>query len=159
MVTAMWSLDSSHVYLIVLGFHLLGATVWTGGHLVLAIGVLPGALRARDPTRLAGFERAFSPLGIPALLLQVATGLWLALLRAPEWTHWIAPTTAGERAVTLKLACLAATVTLALSAQFLVLPTLDARRLPLMAAHIVGVTLLSVLFVLLGLSFRVGGIG
>jgi putative copper export protein len=155
----MWAHDSSHVYLVVLGFHLLGATVWTGGHLVLAFGVLPGALRARDPSQLAAFERAFSPVGIPALLVQVATGLWLALLRAPEWTHWIAPTTAGERAVTLKLACLAATAALALSAQFLVLPTLDARRLPLMAAHVAGVTVLSVLFVILGLSFRVGGIG
>lgn len=155
----MWALDSSHVYLVVLGLHLLGATVWTGGHLVLAFGVLPGALRARDPARLAGFERTYSPVGIPALLVQVATGLWLALLRAPEWTHWIAPTTAGERAVTLKLACLAATAALALSAKFLVLPTLDARGLPLMAAHVAGVTVLAVLFVILGLSFRVGGIG
>lgn len=155
----MWALESSHVYLVVLGFHLIGATVWTGGHLVLALGVLPGALRARDPSRLAGFERAFSPVGIPALGVQVATGLWLAHLRAPEWTHWISPTTAGERTVTLKLACLAATAALALSARFLVLPDLDARRLPLMAAHVAGVTLLSVLFVVLGLSFRVGGIG
>lgn len=155
----MWALDSSHIYLIALGLHLLGATVWTGGHLVLALGVLPGALRARDPERLAGFERTFSPIGIPAMLVQVATGLWLALLRAPEWAHWIAPTTAGERAITLKLACLTATLTLALSARTLVLPSLDARRLPLMAAHIAGVTVLSVLFVILGLSFRVGGIG
>jgi hypothetical protein len=155
----MWALDSTHVHLVVLGSHLLGATVWTGGHLVLALGVLPGALRARDPLRLAGFERAFSAVGIPALGVQVATGLWLAHLRAPEWANWIAPTTAGERAVTLKLACLAATVALALSARFRVLPDLDARRLPLLAAHVVGVTLLSVLFVILGLSFRVGGIG
>lgn len=29
--------------------HLLGAAIWVGGHLVLALGILPGALRRRDP--------------------------------------------------------------------------------------------------------------
>ena len=32
------------MYHAVLLLHVLGATVWTGGHLVLALGVLPGAL-------------------------------------------------------------------------------------------------------------------
>lgn len=155
----MWALDSSHVYLIVLGLHLIGATVWTGGHLVLALGILPGVLRTRDPARLIAFEHVYAPIGIPALIVQVATGLWLALLRAPEWTHWVAPTTAGERTVTLKLACLAATSTLALSARVFLSPSLDTQRLPWMAAHVIGVAGLAVLLVILGLSFRVGGIG
>jgi uncharacterized membrane protein len=32
--------------------HTLGATVWTGGHLVLAATVLPSALKHRDPNRI-----------------------------------------------------------------------------------------------------------
>ncbi|MBK7271345.1 MAG: hypothetical protein IPI07_18095 [Flavobacteriales bacterium] len=33
---------------LVLVLHLLGAAVWVGGHLVLSLTVLPGALRDRD---------------------------------------------------------------------------------------------------------------
>ncbi|MCU0755932.1 MAG: CopD family protein [Xanthomonadales bacterium] len=154
----MWAFDSVHVYLVIVGLHVLGATVWTGGHLVLALGVLPGALKVRDPALLLAFEQRYEGVGLPALLLQVATGLWLALQRAPEWSNWLTPDSTAERAVTLKLATLLATVTLAASARFFVLPELTARRLPLMAAHILGVTVLSVVFVVLGVSFRRGGI-
>ena len=41
--------------------HALAATVWTGGHLVLDLGVLPRALRAQSA----------------ALAIQVLTGLWM----------------------------------------------------------------------------------
>ncbi|HAV88360.1 MAG TPA: copper transporter, partial [Pseudomonas sp.] len=36
--------------------HLLGASVWVGGHLVLLFSVLPGALRGRDPQPVRRFE-------------------------------------------------------------------------------------------------------
>lgn len=63
----------------VLTAHLLGAAVWTGGHLVLALSVLPKALRERSPQVLRDFEAGFERVGIPALIVQVASGLWLAL--------------------------------------------------------------------------------
>lgn len=63
---------------IALVLHLLGATVWVGGHLVLLITVLPKALRDRNPHPVLEFEKPFERIGIPALVLQVITGLWLA---------------------------------------------------------------------------------
>ena len=37
----------------------LAATVWTGGHLVLDLGLLPVALRERSAERIRGFEATF----------------------------------------------------------------------------------------------------
>lgn len=62
-------------YRLLVALHLLGAAVWVGGHLVLSISVLPRALRARDPGIIREFESGFERLGIPALLVQVVTGL------------------------------------------------------------------------------------
>ncbi len=36
--------------------HALAATVWTGGHLVLDLGVLPRALRERSAAQIRAFE-------------------------------------------------------------------------------------------------------
>ena len=44
------------MYGLMLFLHVLGATVWTGGHLVLALGILPQVLRERSPERLLAFE-------------------------------------------------------------------------------------------------------
>ena len=63
------------MYSLLLLLHILAATVWTGGHLVLALTVLPRALRARDPQILLQFESGYERVGMPALLLQVLTGL------------------------------------------------------------------------------------
>ncbi len=141
----------------ILALHVLGATIWTGGHLVLAFTVLPRALRARDPAILQDFEQGYERIGIPALLVQVATGLWLAWTLVPnpgDWLRFADPTAA---AVGVKLGLLAATAALALNARFRVIPHLRAETLPLMAWHIRGVTLLSVLFVLAGVFIRTGG--
>ncbi|MBI2492153.1 MAG: copper transporter, partial [Candidatus Rokubacteria bacterium] len=69
-------------YRLLVTLHLLGAAVWVGGHLVLSLSVLPRALRTRDPAIIRDFESAFERVGLPALLVQVLTGLWLAL-------HWV----------------------------------------------------------------------
>jgi len=57
--------------------HALAATVWTGGHLVLDLGVLPRALRAQSASQIRAFEEVFEPLGLTALAIQVLTGLWM----------------------------------------------------------------------------------
>jgi putative copper export protein len=58
-------------YRLLVVLHLLGASVWVGGHLVLSLSVLPRALRARDPAIISEFESGLERLGIPALLVQV----------------------------------------------------------------------------------------
>lgn len=142
----------------VLTLHLLGAAVWTGGHLVLAAAVLPRALRARDPQRIRDFEAAFEPLGLPALVLQVATGLWLAYRYLPDPRAWLTFSNPLSAGVAAKLLLLAATVALALHARLRLIPRLDARTLPALGAHIVAVTAIGVLFVVVGAGFRTGGL-
>jgi putative copper export protein len=68
--------------------HTLGATVWTGGHLVLAVTVLPQALKNRDPDRIHQFEEHFEGFGLIALLIQVITGLWLTWIYFPGFQNF-----------------------------------------------------------------------
>ncbi len=152
-------MEALPLHFVIVGLHVLGATVWTGGHLVLATTILPAALRARDPAILLGFEQRYEKIGMPALLLQVATGLWLAAQRVPDLAAWFAPGTPAQRSVALKLGLLALTVALAASARLRLIPHLTPERLPQLAVHVILVTLASVGFVLAGLSFRLGGIG
>jgi putative copper export protein len=58
------------MYGLLLFLHILAATIWTGGHIVLATVVLPRALRERSPESLLQFERGYEKIGIPALLVQ-----------------------------------------------------------------------------------------
>jgi uncharacterized membrane protein len=55
------------MYASIVFLHVLGASVWVGGHLVLATSVLPRALKARKPEILLGFERS-------ALLMRASAG-------------------------------------------------------------------------------------
>lgn len=143
---------------LVLMAHLVGATVWTGGHLVLAATVLPRAMRARDPQIVHDFEEGFERLGIPALVLQIATGVWMALQWLPTAAQWSNLQSPLARTVLFKLVLLLATIVLAAHARLRVLPGLTRERLRLLAWHIVPVTVLSVLFVLAGALLRTGGV-
>jgi len=143
-------------YRLLVGLHLLGATVWVGGHLVLSLSVLPRALRARDPEIVRDFESGFERLGIPALLVQVITGLWLAGRWAPDVAGWFVPSTPQAKLVLVKLALLAVTIALAVHARLRVIPRLDAARLRLLAYHVVAVTLLGVALLAVGVAIRTG---
>ncbi len=148
----------NEIYLLVLIVHLLGASIWTGGHLVLAMRVLPAALSARDPQVLLGFEQRFESIGMPALAVQIATGFWLSARLLGWGEGWLDASSPVTHAVWAKLACLAATAALALNARFRVIPKLDAASLPLMGAHIWAVTVLAVGFVALGVLTGRGGL-
>lgn len=136
--------------------HLLGATVWVGGHLVLCLAVLPRALRRQDPAIVTDFEGGYERLGIPALALQVITGLWLAHRWVPDVGAWFAPATPQAWLVLTKLVLLAATVALAVHARLRVIPALDRDNLRFLALHIVAVTALAVAMLVVGVSIRTG---
>ena len=138
--------------------HLLGATVWVGGHLVLCLGVLPSALRARDPGPIRAFEERFERLGIPALLLQIASGLWLAHYWVPDWQQWLGGGGPQSRLLATKLVLLALTAALGVHARLVLIPRLDAATLPKLGLHIVGVTVLAVAFLIAGAGVRLGGL-
>lgn len=146
----------SHHFLLVL--HLLGAAVWVGGHLVLALGILPEVLRKRDPEILLSFERKYEKIGIPALLVMVVTGVWMAYRFGVDFSQWFHFANPIETAVSVKLVLLLSTILFALSANIFVLPKLSARTLPLMAFHIISVTVIGILMLIVGSFFRYGGL-
>lgn len=144
------------VYGAILLLHILGATIWAGGHLVLAVTILPRVLREREPARLLKFESAYERIGMPALVVQVATGLWLAHRMVPEPGRWLAFDDPVASLVGVKLLLLATTVAFALDARLRLIPRLSERNLVALAWHIVPVTVVSVLFVIVGVAFRTG---
>ncbi len=137
--------------------HTLGATVWTGGHLVLAVTVLPTALKQRDPAIIHQFEEHFENFGLVALVLQVITGLWLTWIYFPGFQGFWGFDSFLSTYIGLKLLLLLGTLALAIHARFFIIPKLTKETLNSLVYHIVGVTTLAVLFVGLGAGIRVGG--
>ncbi len=145
------------MYSVWLILHLIGATIWTGGHLLLAIGLLPNILRTQNVSELLTFERKYEKIGMPALLLQIVTGVLLALRYNPDWTTWFSPEAPAFKYILAKWLFLFLTAGFAISANFFVIPKLQKegkKYLGIMAVHILFVTLFSVLFLWIGISFR-----
>ncbi|MFS4417942.1 CopD family protein [Maribacter sp. 2307ULW6-5] len=134
--------------------HLIAATIWTGGHLILALRYLPKALKKKDFGIIEAFEKQYEPIGLPSLLVLAATGIYFATQYAPDFfvldlgDH-------HTRHVAIKLGLLLATVLLALHARLVLIPK---RALQPLAVHIIAVTVLSVAFVFVGFSARSGGL-
>ena len=145
------------MYAVILFLHIVGATIWVGGHLVLAVCWLPGILRERAPEQLLAFEQRFERLGMSALAVQVITGLWMAYQLVPDVGQWLRPHSPLAHAIALKLGLLLATAAVAVHARLRVLPRLSAATLPVMAGHVVAVTVLGLGFVAAGVSLRFGG--
>lgn len=144
------------MYGIMLLLHVLSATIWTGGHLVLALTVLPRVLRERSVAELHRFESAYERIGIPALVLQVLTGVWLAHRLLPDVGAWFAFETPVAKVVVAKLFLLVVTAGFAVDARLRIIPNLSEQNLTSLAWHIIPVTIVSVLFVVLGVSLRTG---
>lgn len=136
--------------------HLLGACIWVGGHLVLACSVLPKALRNRDSSIVRNFEESYERVGIPALVVQVVTGVWLSYQKLPMLELWFDFSNPVGRLIGVKLLLLALTVGLALDARLRIIPKLNDENLTSLAWHIVPVTVVAVLFLIVGASFRIG---
>ena len=118
--------------------------------------VLPSVLKNRNPQQLLDFEQVYEKIGMPALIIQVVTGLMLAYRMLPDITLWFDMSIPLSHGIMAKLLLLALTVLFALDARFRVIPKLSADNLWDMALHIIPVTVISVLFVLAGVSFRAG---
>ena len=138
-------------FLIIL--HVLAATVWVGGHLVLAIGILPAVLKNKDVDLLLGFETKYERVGMPALLVLVATGIYMAISYLPIG-QWFDFRNDLSRHISIKIILLGMTIAFALNARFRVIPNLTTDSLKLMAFHIISVTIFAILFLVTGLSFR-----
>lgn len=137
--------------------HVLGAAVWAGGHLVLALVVLPRARRASDPRIVKEFEAGYERLAMPALLAQVASGIWLALRAKPANVSWSDLATFPVSHIALKLLLLVGILVLAVHAKLRVLPRLEAEGLDVYGRHVWAVTVLSVGLVAVGVGLSTGG--
>ena len=146
---------------LILILHLIAATIWVGGHLVLAIGYLPKALKRKDFSYIGNFEKTYEPIGMPSLAVLVITGILMAYDYNAGLSSWFSFATPIERVVSLKLTCLLTSICFAISAQTRVLPKLrkgQLNKLSEMAVHIICVTLIGVVMVILGSLVRIGGI-
>lgn len=150
--------DGPMLYQIILTLHVLAATIWTGGHLVLSTVVLPRVLKNRSSEELLRFESAYERIGIPALIIQVITGLWLAYRYIPDVSLWFAFNNPTSNLIATKLTLLAVTFGFAIDARLRIIPNLTPEKLPALAWHVIPVTIVSVLFVIVGVAFRTGGL-
>ena len=141
-------------YLLIL--HLLGAAIWTGGHLILALVVLPKVLSSRNLDALLQFEGQFEKIGMPALAIQIITGLWMAHRILPNVGMWFAFDNDISVLIGMKLILLLLTAMVAMHARFWVIPRLSTNNLNGFAINIILVTLFSVSFVVVGTLFRTG---
>ena len=144
------------MYGLVLLLHILGATIWTGGHIVLSIVILPRVLKERSSQRLLDFESVYEKIGMPALIVQVITGLILAYRLIPDVSQWFDMSNPMSHPIVTKLLLLALTASFAVHARLRVIPVLSDKNLGVMAWHIIPVTILSILFLVVGVSFRTG---
>ncbi len=133
--------------------HVLGATIWAGGHLILSLGFLPRALREKDITIIVNFETNYERIGIPALIIQVITGFWMVLYYVP-FNFWWNLDSPHHYYLWIKISLLLGTILLAVHARLFIIPKLTVELLPSLAFHIVMATVLAVAFVITGLSFR-----
>ncbi|MDR0227720.1 MAG: CopD family protein [Flavobacteriaceae bacterium] len=150
-------MNELHLLLIL---HLLGATIWVGGHILLTVVILPQVWKEKSVDKLFNFESRYEWFGMPALFVLLFTGIRMAYLYNTKIAIWFAFATPIERVISFKLSCLIVIAFFALSAQFYVLPRLknDIKKLPLMTFHILSVTVISIVMLILGSFIRYGGV-
>lgn len=93
---------------------------------------------------------------MPALLIQIVTGFMLVHHMLPDMQQWLNFKNPIVHVLAAKIILLLLTAALAIGAQLRVLPKLSEKNLSDMAWHIIAVTIMSVLFVVVGVSVRTG---
>lgn len=138
-------------------FHLLGATIWVGGHLILCVRFLPKAIKEENAQVIIDFETQYETIGIPALLIQIITGIMLSYQYGVEWRDWFSFMGGVETVVSIKLILLVFTMILAAHARIFIIPKLSTKNLNFMAMHIVAITLTAIGMLVIGTFVRMGG--
>jgi putative copper export protein len=144
-------------YRLTIVLHLIGAAIWVGGHLVLTLAIFPEALRSHNASIVRQFDARFERIGIPALALQVITGLFLVARWIPNAQSLISPATPQAWSIDIKLALLLATVIIAAHARLRIVPVLDESNLRILAYHAYAVTLIGIGMLIMGVVIRTGG--
>jgi putative copper export protein len=143
---------------IVLIIHLLAATVWVGGHLILLLIYVPKAKKSNSLDGISFFRKNFENIGIPALILLLITGVLLAYDYDVSIDKWFQFKGGIERIVSIKLLLFISTLILAISATKFIFPRLKNQPKPILYVFIILVTSIAVIMLVLGSLIRVGGI-
>ena len=142
---------------IILLIHILSATMWVGGYLMLSFTSLPKALKNKSLENIAQLKKDYNKISIHILILQLLTGLWLAYSIVPDIASWFSFKIVFSHLIVGKLSLLVITFLLAVYARSKILPKLNENNLKAFAVNIFVVTLLSIGFVFIGMMFKTGG--
>ena len=134
--------------------HVIGATIWTGGHLVLSTTVLQKALKLKDKNILLDFEEQYERIGMPALLSQIITGVILAIYYSNDFWIIFLMDNKIHTIITIKFILLIITSATAIHAKIKVLPSLSNDSLPYMEKHVYIITIVAVVYVIIGVLVR-----
>lgn len=146
------------MYKLSLTLHIIAASIWAGGHIVLALGFLPKALKEKDPGVIQFFESRYERIGMPALVLLVITGFFQAFRMLPNFFDWFSFSYSVPTNIAIKLFLLIVTLALAIHAKLTIIPKLNKDNLKPLAYHIIAVTITAILMLVVGVSFRFGGL-
>lgn len=143
---------------IIIIIHLLAASIWVGGHLILILRILPATLQQKDISILSDFRLKFGKIGMPSLLILVVTGILLAYDYNVPISDWFSFSNPIEKIISIKLLLLFTSLSLAVHAQKVVFPKLTSNRMLPAIVEIIIVTLIAVSMLILGSLVRVGGL-
>lgn len=143
---------------IILIIHLLAATIWVGGHLLLLLRYVPKAIKSKSLEELSAFRKSFEPVGMPSLFILIITGILMAYDYNIIFEKWFLFENSIEKIVSIKLILLFISLTLAFITIRFVLPSINKISPFILYFIIFLVTIIAVTMLVLGSLVRVGGI-
>lgn len=143
---------------IVLIIHLLAATIWVGGHLLLLLRYVPKAIKSKSIEELSAFRKNFEPVGMPSLFILIITGILMAYDYNITFEKWFLFENSIEKIISVKLILLLISLTLAFITFKFVLPSINKISPFLLYFIIFLVTTIAVSMLILGSLVRVGGL-
>lgn len=145
-----------NIYGSLIVLHLIASSVWVGVQVVLTFSILPQGVKERDESTLYRIGAVYSSVGIPALLFSVMTGLILSYLHLPDFSSWLDFDNPMGRLIGMKVSLLVLMLVLGLDLRFRLFPKMGSTGLGVMKRHMALLTVVSVLLVVVGASFRIG---
>lgn len=145
-----------NIYGTLVVLHLLAACVWLGGHVLLASVLKQGVLDGRNPDTIYRIESLYDRVGVPALVVQLFTGLFLAYLHVPDVGQWLAFDGPMGRLIGLKLFLQALALGIALDLRVRRFARVGSSGLSSLRWHVALIVLFSAASVFVGASFRIG---
>ena len=143
------------IYLII---HLLAATIWVGGHLLLLLRYVPKAIKSKSLEELSAFRKNFEPVGMPSLFILIITGILMAYDYNITFEKWFLFENSIEKIVSIKLILLFISLTLAFITIKFVLPSINKISPFILYFIIFLVTTIAVIMLVLGSLVRIGGL-